>query len=309
MPPELAHYRSFATPLVRFSPPTTPQPHFIIPKRNLIMKIPGRKIIPLLVFILSTISILRLVRIATSTSSSTRPLPTFHPSQQQICSPECMNVSSHLHSSSVTQSQSTSLTKKEFKLLSDVIKLKAPCNLLIFGMEPKYLKLSSINSGGINVFLEDNTEKITKIEAKSNNTKIYKVNYQAPAKEAYELLKHARKDPSCAPSSRRLQNSTCKLALTDLPEEVYWLKWDVVVVDGPSGHSLDAPGRMAAIYTAGMIARAGNTTDVFVHNVDRTVEKWFSWEFLCEENLVSSKGKLWKFRIMSTTNSTKFCTE
>ncbi|XP_065873034.1 glucuronoxylan 4-O-methyltransferase 1 [Euphorbia lathyris] len=308
MPPDLPHYRSFATPLVRFSPPTSPKPHFIIPKRNHSMKVPGRKIIPLLVFVLSTISILRLLRIATSTSSSSPPLPAFHPSLQLKCSPDCTDVSSYLHSNPATQSK-TVLTKKEFKLLSDLIKHKAPCNLLIFGMEPKYLKLSSINSGGISVFLEDNTDRISKIRAKSNNTRIYKVNYQVPAKDAYELLNHARKDPSCSPSSTRLQNSTCKLALTSLPEEVYQQKWDVVVVDGPSGHSPEAPGRMAAIFTAGMIARAGNKTDVFVHDVDRTIEKWFSWEFLCEENLVSSKGKLWNFRITSTTNSTKFCTD
>lgn len=127
-------------------------------------------------------------------------------------------------------------------------------------------------------------------------------------KEAYELLRYARENSSCAPSSKRVRNSTCKLALTNLPEEVYKQKWDVIVVDGPSGDSLEAPGRMAAIYTAAIMARSGNLTDVFVHDVNRTVEKWFSWEFLCEENLVSSKGRFWNFRITSSSNSTKFCT-
>lgn len=68
-------------------------------------------------------------------------------------------------------------------------------------------------------------------------------------------------------------------------------------MDGPSGDMLEAPGRMSTIYTASMLARNGNTTDVLVHDIDRTVEKWFSWEFLYEENLVSSKGKLWNFRL------------
>ena len=40
-----------------------------------------------------------------------------------------------------------------------------------------------------------------------------------------------------------------------------------------SGHSPEAPGRMGAIYTASMIARAGNATDVMVHDVDRKIEK------------------------------------
>lgn len=104
-----------------------------------------------------------------------------------------------------------------------------------------------------------------------------------------------------------LQQSTCQLALTNLPQEVYEINWDIMVVDGPSGDSLEAPGRMATIYTASMIARAGNTTDVVVHDVQRTIEKWFSWEFLCEENLVSSKGHLWHFRLRGQSNSKRFC--
>lgn len=95
--------------------------------------------------------------------------------------------------------------------------------------------------------------------------------------------------------------------LTDLPREVYEVKWDVVVVDGPRGDSPQAPGRMATIYTAAIMAREGNTTDVVVHDTDRMIEKWYSWEFLCDENLISSKGKLWIFRIRNEKNSTRFC--
>lgn len=199
--------------------------------------------------------------------------------------------------------------KKEFKLLSDLIKRKAPCNLLVFGAEPQYLRLSSINSGGTTILLEDDPDKISAARAKSNTTQIYKIDYQTPAKKAYKLLEHARKSPACAPNPEMLQNSSCKLALKNLPREVYELEWNVVVVDGPSGHSPEAPGRMGAIYTASMIARAGNTTDVLVHDVDRTIEKWFSWEFLCDENLVASKGKLWSFRISGKSNSSGFCSD
>ncbi|XP_050223886.1 glucuronoxylan 4-O-methyltransferase 1 [Mercurialis annua] len=320
MPPELPHYCSFSTPLVRFSPPSSPETDPISPvicksfKGNKTMKIPGRKLIPLLVFILSTISILRLLRIATTTNPSHSPLPTLPPNMQPACSfssPKCSNVSSNVPNSSLAQQNTsttaTVLTKKEFELLSNLVKRKSPCNLLFFGLEAQYLKLSSINSGGITVFLEDDPDKINSVRAKTNSTHIYKVDYHEPAKKAYQLLKHARKTRACVPRSARLQNSTCKLALRHLPEEVYKQRWDIVVVDGPSGHSPEAPGRMAAIYTASVIARAGNTTEVLVHDVDRTIEKWFSWEFLCEENLVSSKGNLWNFKITGNPNSTKFC--
>lgn len=320
MPPEVPHYRSFATPLVKFSPPSSPEAQISLPvgrkyyKVSKGMIIPGRKLIPPLVLILAIISILRLLRVAiTTSSSSTPPLPALTPTPQHTCfypSPACYNVSSHGRGPTTqhkTIAHTTILTKKEFKLLSNLVRHKAPGNLLIFGLEPQYLKLASINSGGITIFIEDDPDKISAIKAKSNTTRIYKIDYQKPAKKAYELLKHARKSPACAPNSGMLQNSTCKLALKNLPQEVYKIKWDVVVVDGPSGHSPETPGRMSAIYTASIIARAGYTTDVVVHDVDRTIEKWFSWEFLCDENLVSSKGKLWNFRITGKSNTTAFC--
>ncbi|KAG0491154.1 hypothetical protein HPP92_008017 [Vanilla planifolia] len=65
---------------------------------------------------------------------------------------------------------------------------------------------------------------------------------------------------------------------------------------------------MAAIYTAAAMAWTRNETDVLVHDVDRTIEKWFSWEFLCHENLVSAKGKLWHFRLRGGSQSHSFCT-
>ncbi|KAH7578576.1 hypothetical protein ACOSP7_000094 [Xanthoceras sorbifolium] len=312
MPPEVPYCHPLLTPLAHFSAPAYLDSHKYC-RGNKRMKFPGRKLIPLLVFILTSLSILRLLRF-TITASPSSPISAFLLPLQQNCStasPTCNLVPSQSPGTSKsppkTSANATALTKKEFKLLSDLITNKAPCNLLIFGLEPQYLELSEINAGGITIFLEDDADKISAIKRKSNRTQIYKVEYQRPAKDAYKLLKHARKNPACAPRSRLLQASKCKLALTYLPQEVYKHKWDVVVVDGPIGNTPEAPGRMAAIYTASIIARAENITDVVVHDVDRTIEKWFSWEFLCEDNLVSSKGKLWNFRIRGRSNSTRFC--
>jgi len=89
-----------------------------------------------------------------------------------------------------------------------------------------------LKSGGITIFLEDDPDKINAARAKWNTTQIYKVDYQTPAKKAYKLLECARKSPACAPHTEMLQNSSCKLALKNLPQEVYELKWNVVAVDG-----------------------------------------------------------------------------
>ncbi|KAK8695074.1 hypothetical protein V6N13_072616 [Hibiscus sabdariffa] len=307
MPPEVSHSRALQiTPSLHFSSTAASNsPKFGLARR---MKVPGKKLLPVLVFILACLSVLRLLKISLTTSNSSSPAAAFSPSMQQECSfpSECSEVPSNVGSHK-TSPNATHLAPKEFMLLSSLISRKAPCNLLVFGLQSQYLNLSSINAGGITIFLEDDPYKISEIKAISSGTRIHKVKYKVPAKKAYELLKHARGNPACTPSTSLLRQSACKLALRSLPKEVYQLKWDVVVVDGPIGDAPEAPGRMSTIYTASMLARAGKTTHVVVHDVHRTIEKWFSWEFLCEENLVSSKGKLWNFRISHHSNSTRFC--
>lgn len=260
------------------------------------MTITKTKLILVLLFSLSGISMLRLLKISVISSFSS-PLAAAWPQN-------------HLSPSKIQPFSSTTaipLTEKEYRFLSNLISLKAPCNLLVFGLEQPYINLSRINSGGNTVFLEDNPEKMKAIKRNSNHIRVYRVTYETSARDAYKLLKHVRKNPACGIFSGSLRESNCSLALKKLPKEVYKRKWDVVVVDGPRGDTEDAPGRMAAIYTASVMARNGNMTDVAVHDVDRTIERWFAWEFLCDENLVYSKGKLWDFRIAGNSKSTAFC--
>lgn len=307
MPPQL-HQSSLPilNPLLRFSPPSSPDN----PKNQRVstIKMPKftvRKLIPLLIFVLSSLSVLRLLRISYKSSSSTSQSSsstTFHLSPAESSQQLRANEGPY------------ALTEKELKLLSDTVTRRSPCNVLVFGFAPQYLMLSAINTRGITVILEDEPEKIMipKAEVNPNNTRIYSFKYhQMEVKNAYKLLRHARANSACAPKMNNLQGSSaCKMQLRDLPQEVHNTKWDVIVVDGPRGDNFEAPGRMGSIYTAAVLARKGrsnSTTDVFVHDVHRTVEKWLSWEFLCQENLVSAKGNFWKFRIKGQSNASRFC--
>lgn len=266
----------------------------------------SKKKLPLvLLFFLSAISLFRLLTIIFNSSSSSSPSPL---------------VSSYNYKTQAAQfnvcSATDDLTQKEFHLLHSIISRKSPCNLLVFGLTgPQSSTLSKLNAGGQTVFVEDDEQKLHCYHARSkkNNvlvdmTSIYGVKYPTKAGMAYQVLRLARADPRCS----TLGISGCPLELVSLlPEVVRCTEWDVVVVDGPSGESAGAAGRMEVIYTAAALARRSSVkgADVVVHDIDRMIEKWFSWEFLCHENLVASKGKLWHFKIniKSRSNSTTFC--
>ena len=77
------------------------------------------------------------------------------------------------------------------------------------------------------------------------------------------------------------------------------------MIDAPKGYFAEAPGRMAAIYSASVMARnrkKSGVTHIFLHDVDRRVEKTFAEEFLCKKHLVTGVGRLWHFEIPSAAN-------
>jgi uncharacterized protein (TIGR01627 family) len=95
-------------------------------------------------------------------------------------------------------------------------------------------------------------------------------------------------------------NAACPLALHELPPEVYEHEWDMLMLDAPKGYFASAPGRMAAVWTAAAMARAREgegDTDVFLHDVDRKVEKAYAEEFLWDGFWMGSAGRLWHYRI------------
>ncbi|GER51801.1 hypothetical protein STAS_29217 [Striga asiatica] len=306
MPPQLFHsHHPLLTP--KAAPPIQPQ---ISPKSRFKgrMKFTIKNLILLLVFVLCGASLLRFLNISMISYNSPVSIslpPPIHEHQCSICR---KNNITHPKAprSSISRDANNGLTYKEKKFLLELLSHLIPCNLLIFGQKRHYSTISSLNAGGFTTFLENNPEKTDTFRS-SNNTRVHNVKYNTMASEAYRLLKDARANPHCRPNSDQLLRR-CNLALTNLPREVYDTMWDFVVVDGPSGDGPDSPGRMGPIYTAGVLARRRNRTRVIVHDVDRMIEKWFSWEFLCEENLVSAKGRFWHFQVVRVTNATTFCT-
>jgi uncharacterized protein (TIGR01627 family) len=109
----------------------------------------------------------------------------------------------------------------------------------------------------------------------------YDVSYTTKVRDFWDLLavEGAARAKECWPV-QNLLFSNCRLAINDLPNDLYNVAWDVVLIDGSSGWNPNSPGRMSSIFT----------TAVLVHDFQFEVEQVLSREFLCDENRVAGSG-------------------
>lgn len=217
------------------------------------------------------------------------------PSSCSKIPPSLAHALIHYSTSSITPQQ----TLKEISVTAKVLQSKSPCNFLVFGLGHDSLMWSTLNYGGRTVFLEEDKAWIEQIKLRFPMLESYHAMYDSKVNQADNLM-GVGKGPECTLVGDA-RHSMCQLALKGLPKEVYETKWDLIMVDAPTGYYDEAPGRMTAIYTAGMMARnrEDGETDVFVHDVNREVEDKFSKEFLCEGYMKRQEGRLRHFTIPS----------
>jgi glucuronoxylan 4-O-methyltransferase len=216
----------------------------------------------------------------------------------------------HYTTSNVTPQQ----TADEIGVSLRVLQRRAPCNFLVFGLGFDSPMWAALNHGGRTVFLEEDASWIASVRSKHPALESYHVTYDTVLTESDALLE-LREHPACVaqPDLASAAEASCRLALRGLPPVFHEVQWDLIMVDAPTGWTPQAPGRMGAIYTAGMAARARRpgegATDVFVHDVDRPVEDAFSKAFLCEGYLAEQVGRIRHFVIPSHREKagTPFC--
>jgi glucuronoxylan 4-O-methyltransferase len=157
------------------------------------------------------------------------------------------------------------LSSKQLKVIVLIIKEKVPCRLLIFGLGNDSAFWFKLNKGGITIFLEDNTDWFQIITQRIKNLTAFMVNYNTKINDWDMLLKF----PS--------------LLDMNLPTIVEKEKWDVIIVDAPSGWNDQSPGRMKSIYLSSRLIKYSG--DIFVHDCNREVESIYCNRFLKENNL------------------------
>ncbi|KAJ8437017.1 hypothetical protein Cgig2_010362 [Carnegiea gigantea] len=191
----------------------------------------------------------------------------------------------------------------DMKPISDVLRrCPTPCNFLVFGLTHETILWRALNNHGRTVFIDENRYYAAHMEEKHPEIEAYDVQYTTQLSEYKDLISSVKEQVhnECNPV-QNLLFSECKLGLNDLPNQFYDIEWDVVLIDGPRGHWPTAPGRMSAIFTAGVLARSKKAsaksakTHVFVHDYNLDPQRVSSEEFLCKENLVEDNGMLGHF--------------
>ncbi|PSR84756.1 Methyltransferase [Actinidia chinensis var. chinensis] len=197
-------------------------------------------------------------------------------------------------------------SKEEIKVTFDVLQSLSASKYLVFGLGNDSVMWASLNTRGTTLFLEEDPEWVQSILKEAPDIRAHTIKYPTKLSQADDLLSSYKSEPECLPPKSYLRgNVKCPLALANLPEEVYETEWDMIMIDAPKGWYADAPGRMGAIYSAAVMARnrkGSGVTHVFLHDIDRRVEKIYAEEFLCKKYFVKGVGRLWHFAIPPAAN-------
>jgi glucuronoxylan 4-O-methyltransferase len=157
------------------------------------------------------------------------------------------------------------MSVEQLVAIAAVIREKAPCKLLVFGLGNDSVFWSGLNRGGVSVFLEDDEDWFHDIVGRSRSLTAFLVEYDTRRTDWKRLLE--------TPSSLEMP----------LPGDVAKEEWDIVLVDAPGGWKDEMPGRMKSIFLSSRLVK--DSGDVFVHDCDREIEDAYCTRFLDRRNL------------------------
>jgi glucuronoxylan 4-O-methyltransferase len=205
--------------------------------------------------------------------------------QSQLSIKLAIFCSSHFNILVMRKFNRIRLSTEHLKVICKTIKRRVPCRLLVFGLGNDSLFWSNLNRGGVTIFIEDDKDWFQKITKKSKGIKAFLINYGTKRKDWKKFLEDT------------------SLLDTTLPNDIEKEKWDVILVDAPSGWNDQTPGRMKSIFLSSKLIKISG--DIFVHDSEREIEDIYSNKFLGKENLImeyrAQKGSLRHYHMINHT--------
>lgn len=148
------------------------------------------------------------------------------------------------------------------EIARELLKMR-PCKMLVWGAGNDIWLWAAANILGQISVLESNRQWLDTFAGKAGETvHLMSVSFKQKVARSAGLLKHPMKAD----------------LLVDVPSNVSETAWDIILVDGPAGNSLDSPGRMESLYTsrvliANVVQRWQKNVTLYIHDASRDVEK------------------------------------
>lgn len=150
------------------------------------------------------------------------------------------------------------------EITRELLKMR-PCNMLVWGAGNDIWLWAAANIQGQIAVLESDRQWLKTFAGKvRESVHFVSVSFKQKVAMSAGLLEHPMKVD----------------LLVDVPSNLSETAWDIVLVDGPAGNSLDSPGRMESLYTssvliANVVKRWQKNVTLYIHDASRDVErKW-----------------------------------
>lgn len=139
-------------------------------------------------------------------------------------------------------------SKRELETIAIEIARLAPCNVLVYGVGNDSLLYLTANRGGKTVFVEHDEDWIHRMHQNVQQNTL-----------------HVQYFTTVESSLNSYESSVESTGVTKY-------KWDVIVIDGPTGYNSACPGRHVPICEAALVASKQEHISIFVHDCDRQLE-------------------------------------
>lgn len=165
---------------------------------------------------------------------------------------------------------------------------KASCNLLVFGVGGDSPLWISANRNGRTLFLEESAKWAKLARERTPDIEVELVKYRTRLRDL----------------SRQADDINSQFHIIGAHQRT---RWDVILIDAPTGHAPDTPGRLQAVwFTARNVVRHDQYAEVFIHDYERKGERFmgrsfFSFPFATHPLVISSPTRNqrlahWKLR-------------